>query len=180
MFLFFFSNLRLKGRTIIFLEGGGVMRNLQAQTIFFQLQAHKQFFSGNGFANNFFSTKCIALLWGVLCYYISVTTYWIISVVLFFMLPYLSAVVPEFFCCLHISAFNLSSTCLLASLITSSLSPPSTLSIVLLLSTGVTLTLASLQAMLSRESSGFPQHSSSLLSWVLAQKSLFFLHRSAR
>ena len=37
------------------------------------------------------------------------------------MLPYFSAVVPVFFCCLHISAFNLSSTCLLASLIASSL-----------------------------------------------------------
>ena len=66
---------------------------------------------------------------------------------------YFSAVVPEFFCCLRISTFNLSSTCLLASLIILSLksspvncsikdsSPPSTLSIVLLLSTGVTLTL---------------------------------------
>ena len=38
-----------------------------------------------------------------------------------FTLPYFSAVVPELFCCLRISAFNLSSTCLLASLITSSL-----------------------------------------------------------
>ena len=28
-----------------------------------------------------------------------------------FMLPYFSAVVPEFFCCLRISTFNLSSTC---------------------------------------------------------------------
>ena len=79
-----------------------------------------------------------------------------------FMLPYFSAVMPKFFCCLCISAFNLSSTCLLASLITSSLrlksssvicsikdsSAPSTLSIVLLLSTGVTLTLPSSRATL--------------------------------
>ena len=108
----------------------------------------------------------------------------------FISLFHFSTVVPEFFCCLHISAFNLSSTCLLASLITSSFqslksspvnssikdpSPPSTLSIVLLLSTGVTLTLPSSQATLSRESSGFPQHSSSLLSWVLGQKSFVFL-----
>ena len=70
------------------------------------------------------------------------------------MLPYFSAIVPEIFCCLRISAFNLSSNCLLASLITSYLKsspvndllktpshPPSTLSIVLLLPTGVTLTL---------------------------------------
>ena len=85
------------------------------------------------------------------------------------MLPYFSAVVPEFFCCLRISAFNLSSTCLLASLITSSLRlksypvncsikdpcTPSILSIVLLLSTGVTLTLPSSRATLYRESSGF-------------------------
>ena len=61
------------------------------------------------------------------------------------MLPYFSAVMPEFFCCLRISAFNLSSTCLLASLITSFLKssqvnssnkdsrPPNILSIVLLL-----------------------------------------------
>ena len=92
------------------------------------------------------------------------------------MLPYLSAVVPEFFCCLHISAFNLSSTCLLDSLITSSLqSTQYFIHIVLLLSTGVTLTIPSSQATLSRESWGFPQHSSSLLSWVLGQKSFVFL-----
>ena len=45
-----FKLLNSKGRAIIF---GGA-----AQTIFFQLQAHKSFFfSGNGFANIFFSPR---------------------------------------------------------------------------------------------------------------------------
>ena len=42
-----------KVRTIIFLEGGD--EKFTGTNNFFQLQAHKQFFfSGNGFANNFF------------------------------------------------------------------------------------------------------------------------------
>ena len=40
-----------------------VMRNLQAQTIFFSATSTQTtFFSDNGFANNIFSTKCNALL----------------------------------------------------------------------------------------------------------------------
>ena len=99
----------------------GLMRNLQAQTIFFQLQARKQFiFQATVLQTIFFLRN--AMLYYEECY--------VTSLVLpltnniggpVFMLPYLSAVVPEYFCCLHISAFNLSSTCLLASLITSSL-----------------------------------------------------------
>ena len=92
------------------------------------------------------------------------------------MLPYLSAVVPEFICCLHISAFNLSSTCLLSSLITSSLQ-----STQYFIHSVITVDWCNFHTsiltgnVLSRESSGFPQHSSSLLSRVLGQKLFVFL-----
>ena len=157
------------------------MRNLQVQTIFFSATSTQTvFFFRQRFCKQFFfyEMHCFIMRSFLLLHY---------SLVLHllnnisgpvFLFPSFSAVVQEFFCCLRISAFNLSSTCLLASLITLSLrsksspvncsikdsSAPSTLSIVLLLSTGVTLTLPSSQATLSRESSGFPQHSSSLLS----------------
>ena len=103
------------------------MRNLQAQTIFFfQVQAHKQFvFQATVFANNFFSLR------NAMLYY---KEFYVTTLVLpltcslhnnidgpVFTLPYFCAVVPELFYCLRISAFSLSSTCLLASLITSSL-----------------------------------------------------------
>ena len=155
------------------------MRNLQAQTFFFQLQAHKQFFFFQATVLQkifFYEMQCFIMRSFMLLRY----CYHILNNIggPVFMLPYLSAAVPEFFCCLYISAFNLSSTCLLVSLITSSLQSTQyfkSLSIVLLRSTGVTLALPSSQATLSRESSGFPQHSSSLLSRVLGQKSLVFL-----
>ena len=45
-----------------YFSGGGGMRNLQAQTVFFPATSTQTIFlSGNGFANNFFSMKYNAL-----------------------------------------------------------------------------------------------------------------------
>ena len=95
------------------------MRNLQAQTIFFSATSTQTiFFSGNGFANIFFyEMQCFIMRSFMLLH----SCYHLLNIGgPVFTLPYFSAVVPELFCCLRISAFNLSSTCLLASLITSS------------------------------------------------------------
>ena len=40
-------SVRDKGRTIIFLEGGGGMKNLSLQTFFLSMHLCKQFFSNN-------------------------------------------------------------------------------------------------------------------------------------
>ena len=71
------------------------MRNLQAQTIFFSATSTQTFFlSGNGFANNFFyEMQCFIMRSLMLLNNIGSPV---------FMLPYFSAVVPEFFCCLRI------------------------------------------------------------------------------
>ena len=106
---------------------GGYEKFTGTNNFFFSYKHTNNFFAGNGFANN------LIFLRNAMLYYeefyvtilVNITTYWIISVVLF------------------LCYFNLSSTCLLASLITSSLksypvncsikdsSAPTTLSIVL-------------------------------------------------
>ena len=103
------------------------MRNLQAQTIFFSATSTQTifFFQAAVFANNFFSLRNAMLYYEE--FYVTTLVLPLTCSLLnnidgpVFTLPYFCAVVPELFCCLRISAFNLSSTCLLASLITSSL-----------------------------------------------------------
>ena len=77
-----FSRRCAKGRPLFFWRG--VMRNLPTQTIFFSATNTQTIFFRQQFAKQFFFLQnAMLFLWGVLCYYISVTTYWIISMILF-------------------------------------------------------------------------------------------------
>ena len=52
----------LRDESLFFWKGGGVGEIYRHKQIFFSYKHTNNFFSGNGFANNFFAPKCNALL----------------------------------------------------------------------------------------------------------------------